>query len=334
MISAPVLVAGRSNLYPSLVELFGEPEGDLWRVGTYDPGSGNYIEVSATRPAALEPGRAYWVGAVDPPVSWSVNGGASMPPDGALHYAVPLRPGWNMVGNPAPYSLTLDRSLLQVVNGDTLSFAAAASASNQWVASSILTFDPAGEGSYKNELITLPVWGGCWIKNRTAATATLLLPSAEALENTAFRSDANAAPIWSLELIASTADETGSVTIGIVPTESTTGSHLAFLPPRPPGSQLELSSVGSRPNADGEKLFLDLRSGDGLGAETWKVIVETEGGPAWLSSRWVAGSSDRPGTPPSGWRVQLRGPGGIETPAGRAEARTSIWCAARRTLSR
>ena len=305
MVSAPVLVDGTLNYYGTLLEIFGDPGNDAWRVGTYDPVRREYTQVSAIHPAAFEPGRAYWIGAVDPPSNWSIQGGAHMPLDGALDYIVPLRPGWNMVGNPAPYSVTLDRSLLRVVKGDTLSFAAAASASNQWVASSILTFDPSGDGSYKEELITLPVWGGCWVKNRTASVMALLIPSTEALSSRA--GDGSLLPVWAVEFVARSAEETRSVLIGVVEDESPSGSDFGFAPPPAPGTRLDVALFGgSGTLAAGEKLFRELRTEISGPEETWRIRIDAAEGPVSLGWAYRTGSAD-------GWELRLRDGAGAES---------------------
>ncbi|MCA9757086.1 MAG: hypothetical protein KDA27_14875 [Candidatus Eisenbacteria bacterium] len=325
MVAAPVLVDGRFTYYDDLVETFGDPTGDKWKVGTYDPALHAYVQVSPTRPAAFESGRAYWVGAVDPPSSWSVQGDSRQPLAGSLDYVVTLRPGWNMVGNPAAYSVTLDRSHLRVVaDGDTLDFSEAVTEGK--VSFSILTFDPDGGGSYKNELITLPVWSGCWVKSLATSAIALLIPSTEASQSVARSEGGTSAfatswgdlsnlgvtPGWAVQVIVRSDIETRSAVLGIVETESPTGSDIGFLPPAPPGAKVELELIGSGTHVGaGEPLFQELRTSR-ADEEVWHVVVESEAESATLSVDLLGGVQE-------GWDIKLRTSGGTERPAETAE---------------
>ncbi|MEZ4649782.1 MAG: hypothetical protein R3E97_13550 [Candidatus Eisenbacteria bacterium] len=323
MLGAPVLVDGRLTYYDELVAMFGSQDGDRWKIGTYDPVQRAYVQVSPTRPAAFESGKAYWVGSVDPPSSWSVQGDSRLPLAGALDYLVTLRPGWNMVGNPAAYSVTIDRSNLRVVvQGDTLSFADASFGDDPAVASAILTFNADGGGSYKNELETLSVWSGCWVKNLGTSSIGLLIPATENGQSLA-RSTSGGGPLatswgdlaqldtspeWVAQITARSDVETRSALLGVVERRSPTGNDIGFLPPAPPGAKLQIELIGQGGHVgDGESLFQELRTSR-ADEEVWRAVVESDADEATLSLGFLGGR-------PEEWEVKLRTPGGSERPA-------------------
>lgn len=82
-----------------LVPVLGAYDNTRWRLFTYQ--SSGYVEYPAGN-IRFQPGRAFWL-ITKTPVQISSGPGLCVPPD--QPFRLTLQPGWNMVGNPFPFSI-------------------------------------------------------------------------------------------------------------------------------------------------------------------------------------------------------------------------------------
>jgi len=240
MVSAPLLV-DLDLVGADLAGHFGAAGDDTrWRLGTYVASginSGNYIAMGDNGFQAFEPGRAYWLITRDA-WSWDLEGYSAMPDrDGG--YRVTLAPGWNMVGNPTGYSVTMDYSQLYVIQGSNeRTFAAAR---GDWV-SHINVFVPnqANNPNYNENPGSLAPWSGFWIKNLTPNFLDLAIPQGE-VQVSANKDLAGSAAAWLLTLRVRSGGESRQIELGLDRTGELRFDQLDRLqPPGLPGGDLSV----------------------------------------------------------------------------------------------
>jgi len=184
MVSAPMEITGRENT-PGLLSFLGAEGKDRdWIMGTYhaEASPPAYSHVNSTNPSAFAPGIAYWIITRANQTGHSLSG-TSWFPQQARDYLLFLRHGWNMVGNPAAYTVSLDRENLRIGTGsEILSFTEAA---QQGLVSPYLYIHEAGRSDpgcpddYICDVQGLSRWGGCWVRNLTQGELTLMMPARE-----------------------------------------------------------------------------------------------------------------------------------------------------------
>ncbi len=338
MLSAPIDVTGRSDVYSKLEAAFGAHSDRVWRMGTFNPTSGTYTEVTPQSRGGFIPGRAYWLGTVNP-AAWQVNGSSNHPADGSSDFVIQLEPGWNMIGNPSFHPITLDPSRLRVALADTLTFSQASAVGTEWVAPSILAFDaePDGGGSYKQAPQLLSIWGGAWVKNRLSERIELLVPAEDAnpeSRNASASGDdfdnppydaGNTQLVWESFLELRADNETSTVSVGVASGRSVGNQAqeiggalpVIYLPPPVPDQQSRIHILGNSYGHDGEELLREIRSewnplgatrnsaasnnsGSRPGALSWNVVAEvhTAGALRWSSPQGC-------GTDCQGWTLSI-----------------------------
>jgi len=155
-----------------------DPNNPAWRLFRYDTYSGRYIET-----LNLRPGEAYWL--------WLDMGQLTnmnlYRPDGHVNYFakqwsgtqgtyLPLRPGWNMIGNPYVYAITLGelRVYTQQYGSLTLDEAAAKGI----LYKTLFWYDPIfGRYNWSSRSATqLKPWQGYWIRVLRDGASLVLTP--------------------------------------------------------------------------------------------------------------------------------------------------------------
>ena len=266
MIAAPLNVAERDDLYGQLEQSFGTQAGDRWRMGTWDAASEVYESVDGSRRFGLEPGTAYWVGHVDDVSDWSFTGETNFPEKGMAAFEFVLRPGWNMIGNPAAYTLSLRDSALRVIdNGSEMVYVDAADAG--LVSSHPYFYDKeATPIPYVVNRSVMMKWEGCWIENLTdpRRDLTLRVPAEETTDPLdggstggagILRSD-DSAYLWSGEMRISTSEASTGVAVGLIEGPTTHRDDLS-MPPGVPGQGLEAWLVDP---TSGRRLYRDVET--------------------------------------------------------------------------
>ncbi len=266
MIAAPMRVDSALTMASYLQSVHGQAGPRSWQMGRWSDRDSAYVMVEPGHPVGFLSGHAYWLGfaAAQPP--WYLTGETHFPPeDGKWGFQIDLENGWNMIGNPAAYPITLNHGDLHVVDGqDTLTYSAAAT--RDLVGNAIYVYDPDldPEGDhypYRESTSYATPWQGFWIRNSAHRALSLLIPARE-VEATSPVSLAEEGTMetqlpWSLRVLASAGGERASVTIGLSAL-ATDGRDVVdrYLPPAPPGRRLFLA-LGDDASAP---LLQDVRS--------------------------------------------------------------------------
>ena len=182
MVSAPLMV-DPAAAFALLRDRFGNPGASSWRMGWWDPAAEAYVTIDAANPRALESGRAYWLAFAASQETWSLPGRSKLPEEGTARFALTLAPGWNMVGNPAAYPVSVAPDRLMIDDRGVVSrFDEARDAGR---VSDLFVYDPSGSPEepffpYVIRPSSLGAWSGCWVENRADHEITLLIPAVEA----------------------------------------------------------------------------------------------------------------------------------------------------------
>jgi len=263
-------------------QVVGFPE-NAW--ATWDPAKGEagdyaYYPDAVTQFGPTSPGRAFWVrmgAAAQVPVAGQV-------PDATQPFAIALKKGWNLVGNPRTYPVTWDLAALQVrVNGQTRPLAEAADtlgayawlwqppAEGAQTGSYALLFDASAIPGIPSEL---PVWGGCWMN--ALQDCELLIPAQAAASATSARK--RHAGLWGVRILARGPATEAEVSIG-----QTAGAKpmSVGVPPGSPGEKAArcLSLLSS-----GTPLAVEIRQG-GKSTETFDLVARPSANQA-LTLSW------------------------------------------------
>ncbi len=177
LVAMPIEVYG--NAYDLVRNAMDADQGDTtWRMGRWDPRRRAYNLLDAEAPNGLAGGQAYWCVAARAP-TWEFAGTPRLPRPGGPWFEVELEPGWNMVGNPAAYGITLDHGALSVRDIDGVSSFAAAVTTGK-VGNTLYGYEPEGSPHYIANPALLEVWEGVWIENLAGEPLALLIPAREA----------------------------------------------------------------------------------------------------------------------------------------------------------
>jgi hypothetical protein len=274
MVSAPMAVAGTEGAFGLLAGLFGPPGPGTWKMGWWDPMQSRdwkYVEVDEAHPRALVRGQAYWLGSTTRRTSWELAGQTAFPAEGDSDFAVVLKKGWNMVGNPAAYPVTLDREKLRVNDGDlTRTYSRAVS---DLLVSDVYVYAPNADSNYVTNLDSLATWEGCFIRNLKEPDLTLLIPAQEYTPRERAAADKHGKSRWSMPITVESSPERARVRIELAEGDSTgLDADDELLPPAPPDQTLAVFLVSGTGWAGGDALRVDARPVAGRGAEWWLVI--------------------------------------------------------------
>ncbi len=295
MISTPFLCDQRADLWTLLRERFGPSGPTSWQMGRWDPGLEAYRMVEAQHPQGFLPGEAYWIGFAGTQASWSLSGETNFPPpEVGGSFELTLQPGWNMVGNPAGYAVSLDRRRLAIRDGSQqYRYDEAAADPLRLVAGEIYIYKPELPDTllfYPYDLAPerLEVWGGCWAQNLTTREIDLLVPAQSAASGAAtkdLRPSPQPATSWSLALWIRSGLERTGLELGIAE-----GAHDGLdrwdapLPPPVPGRALEGAFLADLPNEADRSIHL-LRDVRAAGSDTtcWLLEIRSPAAPCELT---------------------------------------------------
>jgi hypothetical protein len=326
MVAAPLLVDDPSMVYQSLRGRFGESSLSSWRMGWWDPAAQLYVPIDAAHPRGFESGNAYWLAFAAPQEPWSLSGRSNLPAGGSDQFARTLEPGWNMVGNPAAYPVSLVPNQLWIDDRDTVLRFDQARDQAPPLVGEIYVYDPALTPDdvfypYQVRPSSLAAWGGCWVENRTDHAITLLIPALEAdlmgglATPTSFGVPSGSGPLdgvaWAFPIRARASESPGrsaeqaAIVLAVDPAARAGDDRFDLgLPPSAPGARIHLALLadeteGDEPGRDGPRLLLDARRDPD---PVWHLAVESDAG---VDLTW--GDPHRPDSPE--WTLLLRDPG-------------------------
>ncbi|MCS7224658.1 MAG: hypothetical protein NZ959_08915 [Armatimonadetes bacterium] len=237
----------------------------------YDTTSGQYVRYPDRQAARLEVGKGFWT-RLTTPVRPSVKGAV---PDPSRPFVLPVKRGWNLIGNPWLTPLPWDTSAIAFrKNGVSKLLKDLAPGEGvepyvwRWDGSHYrFVFDqsvlPGVEGQ-------LPPWEGCWLWAHTDGEL-VLGPSTGRRSRLTSRSQRNGSG-WTATLTAESGGQTSQALIGV-----TDGKRLrVVLPPDPPeqsSDKVRLTILSK----DGHHSQADLRTEPNR-VQEWEIVV------AWNSS--------------------------------------------------
>jgi hypothetical protein len=208
--------------------------------------NGGYLEYSSFTPSDnlnFRPGIAYWIISKNPldltlqnvsetpAIQWTTPTTASV-----VNYAISLRPGWNMIGNPFSYPVLWS----QIMNstGVDSSYLQAPVVYN------------VGLKTYGYDQDTLQTWRGYFIYNWKPSSVTLLVPPMPALAK-ASRPRTLAKQEFILELRGTSVEsgvQTGKMLVGMLRSAEDGNDRMDYLEAPPIEEKLRLSAVDSKGN--------------------------------------------------------------------------------------
>lgn len=275
---APTLPAGLQMVNVPVESEQADPqkvfgfEGNKW--ARYDPtannGQGAYVYYDNdpqgfTRfsEATKVPGRSYWT-----KLTRSTTPAVVGPlPDDTKPFSIPLKKGWNMIGNPWLLPVVWDLAQWQVrVGGTTKPLQEAGEAvcpvAWQWQGKYQLLSDASVIPGVPN---TLEPWTGCWVLARK--DCELLVPPPSQARRSREEEKNSKPEGWTLWLKAQTSDGVAEALLG----ETAGGRAVsAGPPPDPPEQDQPVRLVSLH---EGQPLTIDLRPGRS-GRQVWEIMVE------------------------------------------------------------
>jgi hypothetical protein len=275
-----------------LTDDLGGPDPVRWRMFTYLTDRQAYSEVPNDSIFSFEHGRGYWMITKEPhQLDTGPAEGLSTSTDSA--FALALKPGYNLVGNPFDFPVAWDSILVDTLAGGLLTMAEA---------ETIVVEPPVvwtGSTGYQFDAEILDPFNGCWVKNISDSLVFLRIPPREALPETsqaAIRMAAGlagpdeAAGTWRLRITASCSGKVdASSSFGVAHgADDEWDRHDRSEPPLSPAPSLAIYF----PHADWEQhpgnYAIDIRgayralqtsasglatSGDGLLGHLWRFDV-------------------------------------------------------------
>jgi hypothetical protein len=201
-------------------------------------------------------------------------------------YAVALKPGWNMVGN--PFCANVEWGAAQVrCNGQTVSLETAGQ--NGWVRPYGWVFDPSArqyvllDAAYPNARRILNVWEACWVRALTACELLIAPPSGTAVSPVVLARSATGKPEWSVQLIARSGDLCDSFNYMGVDANAASDPRRNVQSPPPLSRFVDLSFSGGR--AAEPDLATDFRP-PSAGRIDWDFVVRTDVPNAQVALTW------------------------------------------------
>lgn len=272
----------------------------------YDPTLGRYLDPSDPAFPKPRPGVGYWLLKSGTPLVT----GAGVPDKPVAAVQIPIRKGWNLLGNPFQDPVHWVLGNLVVTRSDNGQQSTLNLATNlgwaldfAWGGTDgkTLLFD---RGIVPGVIDTIPGYGAFWFFSGVDGTLSIAPPS---IVNRSAKESAN---LWTVKLNARAGSDTGTAYIGVG------GTHrLVPLPPQvTPSVRLLLGTDAG--------YAVDLRT-NSAGTQTWDVTVDnvvdksvtlTWPGAATLPRGWSLALIDKA----TGMRTSLRTSSGVTLPATRA----------------
>jgi len=218
--------------------------GARWRLSRW-AGDG-YLEYPDV--GRIAPGKAFWVITKEP--RWIYVEGETVLPSRGNYYPIVLRPGWNQIGNPFPFEVSLRDCRVAV--GQSLE------PLGGYLEDRLVAYE---DGHYTDRYVLEP-WRGYWVKNLTGSEIELLVPFTRA---GAKKPAAGRKVLFEIELSASCGRVRDGGHLGFV---GGTDMYELSQPPRPPGEYIAL--YFPHPEWDYDTDFRPESS-----EEDWRFAVET-----------------------------------------------------------
>ena len=215
--------------------------GARWRLSRW-AGDG-YLEYPDV--GRIAPGKAFWVITKEP--RWIYVEGKTVLPSRGNYYPIVLRPGWNQIGNPFPFKVSL--SDCRVAVGQSLE------PLGGYLEDRLVAYE---DGHYTDRYVLEP-WRGYWVKNLTGSEVELLVPFTRA----GAQRPAAEEVLFEIELSASCGRVRDEAHLGFV---EGTDMYKLSQPPRPPGEYIALYF----PHPEWDYDFRPESS-----EEDWRFAVET-----------------------------------------------------------
>jgi len=237
MMSIPLEMEG--TITGAFTDDIGGPDLTRWRMFAYQSGQMSYVEVPNDSISNTQLGLAYWlITQSSHRLDTGPVRGLSAPTEGYYHRI--LKPGWNMVGNPFPFSVAWDSCYLDSIKvGES---------------DSIPAEPPIGwgrNGGYQYDLSILEPFEGYWIKNLNSAEITLKIPPQASMPSTRTDSCSSMTTIaenssmdggWQIEIRMSSGDliDVGNRLVVLPGAVDTWDRHDRSKPPMQPGKSIAL----------------------------------------------------------------------------------------------
>jgi dipeptidyl aminopeptidase/acylaminoacyl peptidase len=236
-------------------------DGDKW--AWYDPATKQYVRYPATPAFTLQVGKGFWA-RFGQEVIPNVRGDL---PDDTRPFEIPVKKGWNIIGNPWLVELNWDANAIQVrINGQTKALKDASSIVEpyawRWDGSAYqLVIDPSLLTGVDNKL---PKWEGAWVFAWQDATLLIPLPQGNRLGQMAKKASEG----WVAKLVAQMGTERGQGLFGM---NATTPLRIASPPSPPEGASgsVQVFFVDDK----GQLVMADFRR-KGAAKQEWTVLVK------------------------------------------------------------
>jgi len=256
------------------------------KLARWIPDSGGrylFYGVDSTFPG-LVPGLGYWMDVDAASIRLAV---AGTPVAEKTPFAIPLKPGWNMVGN--PFSGDVEWGAAQVrCNGQTVPLETASK--NKWVRPYAWTYDTAArqyvliDAIFPGAQRVLRVWQACWVRAFTACELLVAPPGTSAATADAVARSAVPSPAWKMQLIARAGDLCDSFNyMGVDGGAASSDARANLQTPPPLSRYLDLSF------SDGRAAAADLATAYKpaiAGRVVWDLVVRSDVPNAQVAVMW------------------------------------------------
>ncbi len=282
--------------------IFGLTPGQAGALGdwlaTYDTANMTYARYTAANPLPLLPGRGYWA-KLAAPLTVSAEG---VPADTTQPYQLQLQHGWNLIGNPYPFTVDLYECGLLLDGAAPLTWPAAVTAGK--VGNALFTWNGL---AYVPSTMMQP-YRGYWLyvtaKNGTIRLAVSNRSTTRAAEVTRATRRAPTASAWQVRLEARAGDYRDGANYFGVSADALDGfsnRHDLREPPLPIGGYVSLAFPHRAWGDDSGDFSSDLRA-PGAGEKRWQLRVTSNQANAEIVLAWPELAAQLP----SGLQATLR----------------------------
>ena len=240
-------------------------------VPTLNGGQGGYAEFPTAPTNLINVGVGYWIGLTR--AADVARAGDAVPTDQA--YRLPLRNGWNMIGDPFPFGIDWLATQVEVVDAaGTRTLSLPKALAEGWLANGLWTWTGS---TYQVQYVVQP-WRGYWVRANVPAgeAVTLLLPPGAQASALTGQASSLRQPEegWLVRLaVVSPPYEDRCLILGEVK-GATAGYDRMYDAERPPQAPVaqQVRAYFPRPQWGAGEYAVDMR-GVGAGLERWEFVV-------------------------------------------------------------